>query len=249
MVYDYIWNGIKGKGKKFFVRNIGGMPLYIYSSSFINYSSALQGNLPYSTSEFLYYLHPWRLRPETTKYHNIVTSPLNTSTHVMGGLTYDLERFPPYSSTVFSTPYFHPTLVPGTESVFQLKSGPFITHPSQVFAGTQPLLSGYNIRDYYRLNRKVELKNYESFGSEIEIDVVCCPDKVGLFQAELMFYYDGIDSFGDSFINSFRLICKFDSTNVNFEEIDWTNRSDIFSVEGVRIKEEVDLDNDIISIF
>ena len=239
-MYDLTWNGHSGKAKKLFIRNGGSGEVNIYSSSLININNRLNYvDSQFPNNEFYHHMYAWKILPLTVSYQNANTYSLFTHAINLGNGVQDLEIIPPHPANYYPNPFFYPTYLNVNQGSFKLISGPLLTHPSFINEYSQPLMDGINLRDYYRFTRRVELKSYSLHGSQIEFDIGCFSNYPSLYEGQLKLWYNGLSSQNDFYLKNFTLNLKLDISGVPFEEMDWTETADIFSIEGATLEGDV----------
>tara|TARA_R110000737_G_scaffold112889_1_gene146047 strand:- start:3532 stop:4245 length:714 start_codon:yes stop_codon:yes gene_type:complete len=128
-------------------------------------------------------------------------------------------------------------------------SNGLITHPLSDFSFngffTGFNVSGYlttSIRDNYRLNKMIKIKNYAGTSDKFTINVLFCTNVIDNYSGVLNIIYDSIPYTGPSEIKTKTIYLEGAINNTNVSEIDYTSISVVSEIEGV------DLTNPFISI-
>jgi hypothetical protein len=239
-MYDLTWNGHSGKAKKLFIRNAGSGEVNIYSSALVNINDRLNNVDPqFVNSQFYHHMYAWKILPLSVSYQNANTFNLFTHAVDLGTGEKDLEIFPPFTINYYPNPFFYPTYLNGNQGSFSLISGPLLTNPININEFSQPLMDGINLRDYYRFKRRFRLENYSLSGSQVEFDIGCFSNFPSLYEGQLKLWYSAYSNSHEFYLKSFTLNLKLDISGIPFEEIDFTQVSDIFSVEGAELQGDV----------
>lgn len=243
MIQNLVWNGITGKIERFFIRNTGNTELTIdklyirNENDFVSTSNVLDAN----TSDFNHTYYPWKFLPETLSYSN---NPPISNLDVREGFIYGnieplmLEVFPssPASQTV--NPLHYPSFNSG---YYIWPSGLGITQPlNNLYHTNQSQLYGQNVRDYYRLPNKVTLAPYDTgldpSGHQISIVVACHPLVKGSYKGSINIDYTYINPYGETKESKLSVNLTAYKVFANFQELDKTADTNIFSLEGVSLE-------------
>lgn len=247
MVTEYDWNGYKGKIEKLFIRNLGVQNLQIEQLYITNDNDILNGAFGNAITQvdFNHAIYPWKMLPTSVVYTDDVTlSPLKTTEIQNGSLTWDVEVFPPVTSTNYVSPFHRPTFISegdiyGTfHQAYSLPTGPGLTRPFLLLSpNQQSLLYGHKLRDYYRLPHRINLPPYINNNNHIEFILGCFPlNKADVYKGAININYQYTNTTtGVVVLKTMKVDLEMDLTSTNFTEVNKIDKDDVFSIDGTQI--------------
>ena len=262
MVVNSVWNGHRGKTEQLFIRNIGGLEIWVKNVWIENTNDYLSGGtgtlLGLFPNHFHHYLYPWKIMPNSVNYYGCETGPLwdvlygASNDLTINGFNFDDVEISPgnqYNYVPFSQypgPWTLPTLtspgVNGEPFSLQGMDGEGMTDPNPFTHPNQgPKLYGYNLLDYYRIPKRFKLEPYalDNFNNQLGFNLGCFPRFPGQYTGKILVEYTyrtGVvlpSGYNELDVQTATFHLTLEVDKANIGEIDHTDVDDIFSIEGM----------------